>query len=126
MRVPCVSPKLPASFVRVPETLGGLLGGLLDGFDFQGEVDFFADQEAAGLEGLVPFQAEVPAVDAGGGVEAGALAAPGILAAALEGGVEDDGPGHSVEGQVAGDPVAVAALVLDLRAAEGSGGELLH
>ena len=95
----------------------------LDELDVEGDVDVFADQDAAGLEGRVPAQAEVLAVDLGGGGEADAGVAPGVFAGragAFDG--EGDGLGDAMEGQVAGDGVVAFALALDRGGFEGHGG----
>jgi methylmalonyl-CoA mutase N-terminal domain/subunit len=103
-----------------------LLRGLLHRLDLERQLHLVADQQSAGLESLVPLQTEVAAVDAGARDEAGSLAAPGILAAALVGALEGHGPRDPVHRQVPGDPVPVSAKVIDPGAAEGRGRKLLH
>jgi hypothetical protein len=62
--------------------LRDLLRRLLDRLDLQRQLDLVAHQHAAGLQRLVPLQAELAPVDAGRCAEARALAAPGVLAGA--------------------------------------------
>jgi hypothetical protein len=50
--------------------LGGLPLPLLDGFDLEVELDLLADDQAAGLEDLVPVHAPLLAVDLAGGGKA--------------------------------------------------------
>mgnify|MGYP007026942148 CR=1 FL=1 len=54
-----------------PSSATGDLRGGLDRLHVEGEVDAVADQEAAGLEDLVPRQAEVLAADRAAGGERG-------------------------------------------------------
>src|SRR2546421_3899128 len=78
---------------------GGLAGR--DGLHGQFDADRLANEEAAGFETNVPGEAEVLAVDLGGGAEADALVAHGGGAATVEFDLEGDGPGRSVHGQIA-------------------------
>ena len=57
--------------------------GCLDELHVESDRDLFAHQDAAGLEGRVPRQPEVLAVDLGGGGKPDAGISPGILAGAL-------------------------------------------
>src|SRR5438128_4227371 len=59
-----------------------------------------ADEDAAGLEGDVPGEPEVFAIDLGGRAEADALVAHRGSAPAVEVDLEGDGPGGAVHGQV--------------------------
>ena len=92
------------------------LYGLGDGLDVDLDVDVLADEDAAGLERLVPLQPEVPAIDPRLRREGHALVAPGVLAAAELFDVELHGLGHPVDRQVAGHGVLLLAGLLDLRA----------
>src|SRR2546423_4353874 len=65
-------------------------GRLLDGLHVDLDLDLVADQDAAGLQRLIPLQTPLAAVDLGRGVGAGALAAPRIFAAPFVGHVEGD------------------------------------
>src|SRR5438067_11568138 len=69
--------------------------------DVELDGDVLADEEPAGLEGGVPGEAEVLAVDGGGGREPGAGAAPRIGRDAVELDVEGHRLGHAVDGEVA-------------------------
>src|SRR5205085_4136481 len=76
--------------------------------DLDGELDLVADHDAAGLHRHGDVDAEVAAVDLGGGGEAGPGVAPGVAAGAVELQVEVHRPGHAVEGELTLDQVAVA------------------
>src|SRR6266478_1651055 len=108
------------------DPLGYLLRRLFHGLDLEHELHLVAHQDAAGLQCLVPAQTEILAIDARAAAKAGALAAPGVLAGALVGDVEDHGLRHAMHGQVSDDTVDAGFHLLDLRAAEGGGGKLLH
>ncbi|VOL54490.1 Uncharacterised protein [Streptococcus pneumoniae] len=89
------------------------------------ELHLVRDQEAAGLGGRVPGQAEVLAGDLARGLEAHAGHAEGILVLAAELGLELHGLGDAVQRQLA-DQGELLGLAADLGGAEGHGGELLH
>src|SRR5262249_43610441 len=102
-------------------------GGLLDALDVDRDLDLVAHREAAAVERLVPHDAEVLAVDLGGGARAGAGHPHRVLdgrPAALH--VEDDLLRDPVQGQVAGHLEAVVPRLLDLLRGEGDGGVLRH
>src|SRR5690349_23550480 len=101
--------------------LGCLLDGL-DGFDVDFDLQVVADEHATGLESHVPGEAPVLAVDGRFGAEGLALAAPRVLAAAFEGGVEDYFFGRAAYGEVAVDLVFVALDGLDALAFKGDVG----
>ena len=87
-------------------------GSGFDELDFEGDLHVFADEDAAGFESGVPAQAEVLAIDFGGGGKADAGVAPRVLAGragAFDG--ECDGFGDAVKGQVAGDRVLAFAFL---------------
>src|SRR5688572_31914481 len=110
------SPSAPAASVG-----GGFLGG--SGLDVEGHGDVVAEHVPAVVEGLVPHDSEVLAVDGGRGLEA----VLGVLAGADRAQVghgKGDLPGDPVHGQVAGDVELVLAGGLDARALEGDLGEL--
>jgi hypothetical protein len=69
---------------------------LLDRLDFEDQLHLLADEKGASLKRLVPVQPEVLAVEARRGGEAGALTAPGILAAALVRRLQHDAPGRAI------------------------------
>src|SRR6266478_813787 len=71
-----------------------------DGLHRQFDARRLADEDAAGLQGDVPGEAEVFAVDLGGRAEADALVAHRGSAAAVEVDLESDGLGRAVHGQV--------------------------
>ena len=87
--------------------------------------DFVAEQVSAVIEGLVPVDAVVLAVDGRLQREAGALVAPRVLGEA-EKSPEGDALGHAVHRQIAGDVERVLRLGrCDLGALEGDVGILL-
>src|SRR5437867_843887 len=87
----------------------GVPSALLDGLGFDLDGDLLADEDAAGLEGLVPAEAERLPVELGLGREAEADAAPGVGRAALEGELERDRLGHALDREVAIDDVVALA-----------------
>src|SRR5688572_1868938 len=90
-----------------------LRGGGLNGLDLQLDLDLVADQQAAGLEHLVPPQAEVLAIDRRPGRERHALVAPRILALAAVLDVERHLAGDAADREIAEDAVVVLAELLD-------------
>lgn len=78
--------------------------------DVDGEVDFLAYHDSAGLEGLVPLHAEVLSVDDGGGADADLVAAEGTGDFVRDFGFERDLAGDSEHGQVAFHFVIISAL----------------
>src|SRR6185369_12905819 len=100
------------------------LSGGLDGGDVELDLDLVANEDAAPVERDVEGEAEVLAADGGPACEAGAVVAPRVLLAALELQGQVDRAGDVLDGQVAAHDVLVAVLD-DLRAGEGQGGELL-
>src|ERR1700682_1552875 len=115
----------PGCWKHKPQ-LRRLYARLAHRLDLDLDVDARPDQEAPGLQRLVVGQAEVAAVDVRAGREAGALAAPGVLGAALALHLEHHLAGRPGDGQVARDAHPVVAQVLDLAAAEGEVRVLLH
>src|SRR4029453_11571272 len=73
---------------------------LLDRLDLELEAGLLADQDASAFESGVPREAEVLAVDLGGGREAGPPAAPRVGRPAVVLDVQYDRPGHTVDGEV--------------------------
>src|SRR5881227_474562 len=71
--------------------------------DVELDAHALADEEAARLQGLVPRQAPVLAVDLGAGREAEPLVAPRRGLGAVELHIEHDRPGHALDREVAGD-----------------------
>ena len=89
----------------------GRRSGALDGRDVELEDDLVGDQEATGLQGGVPGQTPVLAVDRGLALEACAKVAEGVASRAGVLEVDAEGLGGALDGQVAGDgPVAAVAL----------------
>src|SRR5207244_2325823 len=86
-----------------------------DGLHRQFDARRLADEEAAGLQGDVPGEAEVFAVDLGGRAEADALVAHGGSAAAVEVDLQGDGLGGAVYGQVPDNLPGVVAQGLHAR-----------
>src|ERR1700729_4074690 len=103
--------------------LEGGLGGLRDlgarRFDVDADGDLLAEREPAMVQRLVEGDSELLAVDAGGGGEAGAVLAPGILEAAAELDVENGRTGDAVDAQISGHAQPFAVDRLDARALEG-------
>src|SRR5439155_16888168 len=97
----------------------------LDHFDFERELDLFADEEAAGLERDVPGQAPVLAVDARLRAETRVHAARRILRLTRIHNVQRDRPRHVPDRQVARHLVVVVRRALDAGAIERDGRELL-
>src|SRR6478735_11494085 len=100
-----------AALPRVGEG-GGLVAavegsGLLGELDVDDELDLLGDQDAALFEVGVPGQAPVGAVELAGGLEGGLVVAPGVGGDAVELDVEGDRLGDALDGQVAGEGVAV-------------------
>src|SRR5207244_8714355 len=79
----------------------GLCSALLDGLDLEQDLDRVADQDATRLQGYVPVEAEIAAVDRGLGGEPSHLQAPGIGAPAVDGRVQHDLAGGAANRQVA-------------------------
>src|SRR5438128_645462 len=79
--------------------LGGDRARGLDGLDLDRDLDLVADEHAAGLEELVPRQAEVLAVDRRRGGEAGAIAPPRILDPTRGFDLDDDRLRGAADGQ---------------------------
>src|SRR5205807_2050146 len=92
---------------------------ILDPNELHIEIDGhrLADQEPTGLEGGVPTEAEVLAVDLGGSGEAGSGAAPRIAGHAFVGDVEDDRAGDAGDGELALE-LPLVVVPVHLRRAE--------
>ncbi len=88
-------------------SVGGCGSGLLGELDVDDELDLLGDQDAALFEVGVPGQAPVGAVELAGGLEGGLVVAPGVGGDAVELDVEGDRLGDALDGQVAGEGVAV-------------------
>src|SRR3954464_5725996 len=84
----------------------------LDRGEVEEDLDLLADEHAAGLEGLVPVEAELGALDLADDLEADAGVAPRVLVDALRDALEDDLAGGAADGQVTGDPVGVLVQLL--------------
>src|SRR5690349_941562 len=82
------------------------------------ELHLLADQHATGLQRLVPGDAEVLAVDLGGGGEADDLLAPGAHGQALELDVQRHLAGHAADGELAGELEVLALRLGQAGAAE--------
>src|SRR5690606_38081376 len=87
---------------------GGGRGGL-DHLDVELDADPLTDGDAAGLEQLVPAQAEVAPVDRGPGAEGEALVAPLIEAAAAVLDLELDLAGDVADGELAAHDIVLVA-----------------
>src|SRR5450759_4171267 len=99
--------------------------GLLAGLDLQGDGDLVADDYAAALERHGDVDAEVTAVEDGGGLETGdgTVAHAGVDAVELHG--ELDGLGHAVQGELTVED-EVGARGAQAGGGESHGGVLLH
>src|SRR5690606_5426041 len=113
-----------------PSVAGGAFGklwgsgsGLETGLDLEEDGDLVADHGAAAFERHVDGDAEVLAIDDGGGLEAGdgALAHAGVDAVELE--LQLDRAGDAAQSEVAVDDVVVTVRA-DAGGDEGGGGEL--
>src|SRR5690606_6071568 len=93
--------------------------GLADRLALDLDGDLLADEDASGLERLVPGEAELLAVDLGGDAVAEQLLAPRVRAHAVELDGELDLLGHVTDGEVTDDLEHVALVVGDALAAEG-------
>src|SRR5207237_7979765 len=91
------------------------------GLNAQLELDLVPQDEAAGLERLVPGQVVVLAVQPGLRVEAHPAIAPGVLALAIEAGVEHDFLGDAVDRHIPDQLEVRRILALDARAGKGDG-----
>src|SRR5437667_318524 len=90
-----------------------------DGLHRQFDARRLADEDAPGLQGDIPGEPEVFAVDLGGRAEADALVAHRGGAAAVEVDLEGDGLGGAVHGQVPDDLPGLVAQRLHSRRREG-------
>jgi hypothetical protein len=68
-------------------------------FEFDFDADLGGDQQPAAVEGQVPGQAPVLAVDGAAGGEDGPVAAPGIGGVAEVFGGQGDRPGYAADGE---------------------------
>src|SRR5207244_2315706 len=100
------------------------LGGR-DGLNGQFDAGGLADKNSAGFESHVPGEAEVFAVDVGGGAEPDALVAERGGAAAVEVDLQRDGLGRAVHRQVADQLPGVVAQWVHAGRREGDSGVLL-
>ena len=89
---------------------------LLDGGAVDSDGDLFRDQHTAGGQGGVEVDAEVLAVDGGGGFKPEAGVAVGVFGGAAEFNVKDDFLGYALDGQGAGDGAFGARGEVDVRA----------
>src|SRR6185312_16697405 len=112
-RAPGGRPRLHDIQPRTPRSLSSFEGrgsGLAqDRLDLQGDLDLLAHDDPAAVERHRDVDAEVAAVDRGGGREAGAGAAVGVRAEAVDLEGEGDRPGHALDGQLAVERVLVVA-----------------
>src|SRR3954464_15143565 len=86
----------------------------LDQREVEEDLDLLADEHAAGLEGLVPVEAEVAALDLADDLEADAGVAPRVLVDALRDALEHDFLGGAADREVTGDPVGLLVELLDV------------
>src|SRR4051794_2058138 len=86
---------------------------LLDGGDLELEDDLLADEDAAGLEGGVPADAPVLAVDRHVALEAHAAVAPRVDGGSGVLEVEGDRLGDALDAQIAGDPEGLGVGLLE-------------
>src|SRR5690606_9890882 len=99
---------------------GGEAARLLRGGPGHRRLGGDAQRDLVADVGRVHADAELAALDRGGGVEADRLALEHrVLAGPVEGDVQDHRPGDVLDGQVAGDLQLAVAGGLDLRAPEG-------
>src|SRR3954452_10929764 len=101
------APGLPGAFGRAREGSGVAENGL----DLELDGDLVTDDDAAAVHRHLDVDAELVAVDLGLGGEAGARAAEGVRAEAVELKVEDDRAGDALDRQLALDgPVGAVGL----------------
>src|ERR1700730_3525498 len=101
--------------------LGLSWGRRRDGLEVDLELDIVTEQEAAGLESLVPGQVVVLSVQLGLGGEAHAAVAPWVLALATEAGVKRDLLAFAADGHITDHLEVRRGLTLDSLALEGDG-----
>src|SRR3954449_9232336 len=91
------------------------------------DLNVFADQDAAGLQGRIPVQAEVLAIDLGTSGKANTRVPPRVFAGGA-GAIDSEGHGlgDAVQGEIAGDAVFGVALALDLGGLKRHGGVFLR
>src|SRR4029450_8580154 len=99
-------------------TSGNLRRNLLHGLDLGLDLDFVPDEHAAGLERLVPRQAEVLPIDRGLRRERGADVAPWVLRLAVLFDAEHHLARDALDCQIADDIDLIARSWLDARADE--------
>src|SRR6185503_17234175 len=99
-------------------TSGNLRRNLLHGLDLGLDLDFVPDEHAAGLERLVPRQAEVLPIDRGLRRERGADVAPRVLRLAVLFDAEHHLARDTPDCQIADDIDLIARSWLDARADE--------
>src|SRR5438105_15796143 len=101
----------------------GLL--LLHELDLDRQLDVVAEDPAAGIERLIPVEAEVLPVDLAFSLEAHALTPPWVARAPLKFGVERDFARRALDRQIADELELRVDVALDAIARERHGRELL-
>src|SRR5688500_8219938 len=91
----------------------GFFGQGFDGLHFELDLDAVADEDAAGLEHLVPPESEVLPVESGFRDESDSLVAPRILGSAAVLDVEGYLARHVADGELSDDAVASIFEPLD-------------
>src|SRR5690606_36081569 len=104
---------------NAPAAIGAGGGLLLDCLDFERDLDLVADQNATALEGRIPGDAKILAVDLSRGAEAAHGLAPRVVDGPVVTGVECNLPRDTGHGQVPVDGEGVLALRLDPGADKG-------
>ena len=107
-------------------SVSGVMGLLLDSRDLELNLDLLGDQHAAGLQRSVEVDAEVPAVDLGGCLEAQAGIAKGVLSGSNVFNVEVDGLGGVLNGEVTGDGAVAILINVEVGGLEGDLRVLLY
>src|ERR1700733_12022796 len=106
---------------------GGTGSGSLNGLEFEGNGNLFADQYSTGFQRSVEVEAEFPAIDLRGSRDADARVAPGVF---HRWGRTFDSElniaGHAVDGERTGNEEVSIGAARDARRAEGEGGEFIH
>src|SRR5579875_3961205 len=92
---------------------------LLDRLDFERNLDSVTDQDSAGLQGDVPVESEVLAVDLGRGGGTDDVLAVRRDAETVQFHIEDDRFGHPMQGKVAVDVILIIPAGLDRSGMEG-------
>src|SRR3954454_24353029 len=113
------------SFAWIEFCLRGLCGRRFDRLHFELDLDAIADQNAAGLEHLIPPEPEVLPVESGLRDESDSLVAPRIFGSAAVLDIDGHLACHVADGELSDDAIAILLDLLDAIAPEPELGKLL-